>query len=308
MSQGFDGLFEAYLADLQHRRRAPSTREHARQVLPRFFEHLREQGVRDLLRVDEGHIVGFARSLSSLRSKAGTPLAPGTQAQYLSVVKAFFRFLERQEVLLYDPASGVPLPRRRCLPRALSEGAVRRLVSVPDRHTAKGQRDRAILELLYGTGLRMSECVGLDLTDLDLVYGSVLVRDGKGRKDRVVPLAGQATKALGIYLSRSRPALAQQGDVPALFLARTGKRLSAMSVRLLVRGCGERVRVKASCHVLRHSYATHLLQGGANVRQIQRLLGHKNLTTTALYTKVDTRGLAAVIRLCHPREKGVKWG
>jgi len=303
MSQGFDDLFEAYLADLRHRRRAPSTREHARRVLPRFFDHLRVQGVRDLLRVDEGHVVGFARALSSLKSKAGQPLAPGTQAQYLSVVKAFFSSLERQEVLLYDPASGVPLPRRRRLPRALSEGAVRRLLSVPDRHTAKGQRDRAILELLYGTGLRMSECVGLDLADLDLVYGSVLVRDGKGRKDRVVPLAGQATKALGVYLSRSRPALALLGDDPALFLARTGRRLSAESVRLLVRQSGGQVRVKASCHVLRHSYATHLLQGGANVRQIQRLLGHQNLTTTALYTKVDTKGLAAVIRRCHPRER-----
>lgn len=307
MRQRFEGLLKAYLADLQHCRRASSTREHARRVLPRFFDHLEKEGVHGLHKVDEGHVVGFARSLSSLKSKAGTPLAPGTRAQYLSVVKAFFRFLERQEILLYDPASEVPLPRRRRLPRALSEGAVRRLVSVPEHHTAKGQRDWAILELLYGTGLRMSECVGLDLTDLDLVHGSVLVRDGKGRKDRVVPLAGRARRALEIYLSRSRPALAGWGEDSALFLARTGKRLSAVSLRLLVRQSGERVRVKASCHVLRHSYATHLLQGGANVREIQRLLGHRNLTTTALYTKVDTRDLAAVIRRCHPREKGVKW-
>lgn len=291
MSQGFGDLLEAYLADLRHRRLAPTTREHARQVLPRFFDHLRGEAVHDPLGVNEGHVVGFARSLSSLRGKAGTPLALGTQAQYLSVVKAFFRFLDRQEVLLYDPTAEVPLPRRRHLPRALSEGAARRLVSAPDRHTAKGQRDRAILELLYGTGLRMSECVRLDLTDLDLVHASVLVRDGKGRRDRVVPLAGRARKTLESYLSGARPELARRGDDSALFLARTGKRLSAVSLRLLVRQCGQRARVKASCHVLRHSYATHLLQGGANVRQIQRLLGHQHLTTTALYTKVDTRGL-----------------
>ncbi len=306
MTRGFDHLLEAYLGDLRQRRRAPSTREHARLVLPRFFEYLRQEGIRGVLQVNEGHVVGFARSLSSLKSKNGTPLAVGTQAQYLSVVKAFFRFLERQEILLYDPAAAVPLPKRRRLPRALSEGAVRRLVSAPDRHTAKGLRDRAILELLYGTGLRMSECVRLDLTDLDLVHRRVLVRNGKGHKDRVVPLAGQAGKALGVYLSRSRPALARRSEDPALFLARTGKRLSAVSVRLLVRQYGAQARVKASCHVLRHSYATHLLQGGANVRQIQRLLGHEHLTTTALYTKVDTRGLAAVIRRCHPRERGVE--
>ena len=125
----------------------------------------------------------------------------------------------------------------------------------------KGRRDRAILELLYGTGLRMSECARLELTDVDLSTGTLFVRDGKGRKDRIVPLAGQARDALGLYLARSRPELARWSDEPALFLARTGKRLSTMSLRVLVREYGRRVRVKASCHVLRHSYATHLLPG-----------------------------------------------
>jgi integrase/recombinase XerD len=196
MSRGFDRLLEACLGDLRQRRRAPSTREHARLVLPRFFEYLKGEGVHGVLQLSEAHVMGLARLLSSLKSKNGTPLAVGTQAQYLSVVKAFFRFLERQEVLLYDPAAAVPLPRRRRLPRALSEGAVRRLVSAPDRTTVKGRRDRAILELLYGTGLRMSECVRL-LTDLDLVQGSVLVRNGEGHKDRVVPWPGRPERPSG---------------------------------------------------------------------------------------------------------------
>jgi integrase/recombinase XerD len=129
------------------------------------------------------------------------------------------------------------------------------------------------------------------------------VRDGKGHKDRVVPLAGRAREALAGYLARSRPELARWSDEAALFLARTGGRLSSMSLRLLVRSYGERAGVKASCHVLRHSYATHLLQGGANVREIQKLLGHRRIATTALYIKVDVHGLAAMIRRCHPRER-----
>ncbi len=304
MTRGFDSLFAAYLDHLRRRRCAPSTFENARQVLPRFFDHLREEGIHDPRRVREDHLVGFDRLLSSLRSKTGDVLAPGTRAHYLAVVKAFFGFLERDSALLYNPAAHVPLPSRRRLPRALSEAAVRRLVAVPERESVKGRRDRAILELLYGTGLRMSECARLELTDVDLSTGTLFVRDGKGRKDRIVPLAGQAREALGVYLTRSRPELARWSDEPALFLARTGKRLSKMSLRVLVREYGRRVRVKASCHVLRHSYATHLLQGGANVREIQKLLGHRHLTTTALYTRVDVRGLADMLRRCHPRERG----
>jgi site-specific recombinase XerD len=303
MSWGFDSLFGGYLANLRHRRCAPSTIENARQALPRFFDHLREEGIHDPRRVREDHIVGFGRLLSSLKSRGGEELAPGTRAHYLAVVKAFFGFLERQGVLLYNPAAHVPLPSRRRLPRALSETAVRRLVAMPERESVKGRRDRALLELLYGTGLRMSECARLDLRDIDLSTGTLFVRDGKGRKDRVVPLAGQAREAIGLYLSRSRPELARWSDQPALFLVRTGKRLSTMSLRVLVREYGRRAHVKASCHVLRHSYATHLLAGGASIREIQKLLGHRQLTTTALYTRVAIDDLRRVIARSHPRGK-----
>jgi len=303
MSKSLDEAFAAYLAALALRRCASSTIDSARQILPRLFEHLGREGIRDLRSVRESHIVGFGQLLSSLKSKAGEALAPGTRAHYLGVVKAFFRFLERRGLLLYSPAAHAPLPSRRRLPRALSEGAVRRLVAMPERQSIKGRRDRALLELLYGTGLRMSECVRLNLADVDLAAGTVFVRDGKGWKDRVVPLAGQALQAVGVYLAESRPELARRSEEPALFLARTGKRLSAMSLRVLVREYGRRTRVKASCHVLRHSYATHLLAGGANIREIQKLLGHRHLTTTALYTRVDTRALEAMLRRSHPREK-----
>lgn len=273
-------------------------------ALSRFFEHLRRERVRDICGVGEQDVVSFLRRLATRKSeRTGRLLAVSTQAAYLAAVHAFFTYLESEHLVLINPARGVPLPKRERLPRALSETQVRRLVSAPDPWSVKGRRDRALLELLYGTGLRLSECVKLDLQDLDLDSGMVLVRDGKGRKDRYVPLSGQAKKALDVYLRESRPLLERsRGHDGALFLTKYGRRLGCMSVRTLVRRWGATAGVEASTHVLRHSYATHLLQGGANVREIQLLLGHKGLNTTALYTKVDTHGLRAMLRRCHPRE------
>lgn len=299
----FDTLFVTYLDDLARRRVAASTLRNVRQALPCFFDFLRDAGVHDARGVRDEHIIGYGLRLISLRSRAGRPLSAGTRAFYIAVVKAFFGYLERRGTLLRNPAADVPLPPRRRLPRALSEAEARRLVSTPLLDSAKGKRDRALLELLYGTGLRMSECERLDITDVDVSRGTVLVRDGKGRKDRVVPLTGRAKQALAGYLCTVRPELARWSEDAALFLARTGRRLSAMSLRVLVREYGRRAGVKASCHVLRHSYATHLLAGGADIRHIQRLLGHAQLTTTALYAQVDSTALAAMLARSHPRER-----
>jgi site-specific recombinase XerD len=273
-------------------------------ALSLFFEHLGSVRVRDLRKVGEAHVMSFRHWLASLESRrTRQPLSVSTQVVYLSAVRCFFRDLEARCLLLYDPARGVPLPKLRRLPRPLSERAVRQLVTAPDPVSTKGRRDRALLELLYGTGLRLSEGVRLDLQDLDLVSGTLLVRDGKGRKDRYVPLSGQALKAVDLYLRESRPLLEKPGRAAggALFLSKYGERLGGLSVRKLVRGYGQAVGAKASTHVLRHSYATHLLEGGADIRQIQELLGHKRIATTTLYTKVDMRGLNAMIERCHPR-------
>lgn len=250
--------------------------------------------------------MSFRRWLSMLESeRTRAPLAVSTQALYLSTVRCFFRDLEAQHLLLQDPARGVPLPKHRRLPRPLSERDARQLMTAPDPMSAQGRRDRALLELLYGTGLRLSECVHLDLQDLDLVSGTLLVRDGKGRKDRYVPLSGEALKAVDLYLRESRPLLERPGRAHqgALFLSKYGERLGGLSVRKLVRDYGKAVGTKASTHRLRHSYATHLLEGGADIRQIQELLGHKRIATTTLYTKVDMRGLSTMIQRCHPRER-----
>jgi len=229
----------------------------------------------------------------------------GVGAQYDSevVYHSLREDLEKKGVVFQNPARHLPLPHRQRLPRALSEAQARRLVNAPERGTVLGRRDGALLEVLYGTGLRLMECVRLDLKDLDLLSGALLVRTGKGRRDRYVPLSGRAREAMDLYLREARPSLLKSWQESALFLSRLGRRLSAVSVRVLVRRYGKAAGTKASTHVLRHSYATHLLEGGANVREIQELLGHEHLSTTALYTKVDTRGMRRMLTAFHPREK-----
>jgi site-specific recombinase XerD len=299
-------LVQEYVAHLQQRGAQQPTVATSKVALARFLAHLRRERVGDVRSVREEHVVSFRYRLATRRSeRTRRPLAVSTQALYLSSVHTFFAWLEAQHRLLANPARGVTLPRVERLPRALSEAQARRLVGAPDAWTIQGQRDRALLELLYGTGLRLAECVRLDLQDLDLEAGILLVRDGKGRKDRYVPLSGAAAKAVDRYLREARPILEQTRwpSGGALFLSKYGRRLGGMSVRTVVRAWGEASDVRASTHVLRHSYATHLLQGGANVREIQSLLGHKDLGTTALYMKVDTRGLRAMLDRCHPRQK-----
>jgi len=304
MTASFPELIALYLASLQARRSSAGHVQERRRVLERFAEHVAREGVSDPRGVNEAHVASFVRALASEVSvRTGRPLAAGTRAAQVCALKRFFEHLERRGLLLVNPARDVPLPRRSRLPRALGQAQVRRLLEAPSDEAPLGQRARALLELLYGTGLRLMECVRLDLVDLDLDTGTLLVRDGKGKKDRYVPIPGRARAALETYLRTGRGALTERHDDGALFVARHGRRLSAMSVRVLVKSWGRKVGVKVTTHVLRHSYATHLLQGGADVRHVQRLLGHKDLATTALYTKVDTRALAEVLRRCHPRER-----
>jgi site-specific recombinase XerD len=221
-------------------------------------------------------------------------------------VKGFFGFLERHGVLLRDPALVLPVPQARRLPRAiLSEAQARRLMAAPFAPSALGRRDRAILELLYGTGIRVGECERLDTTDLDLQEATLLIRDGKGKKDRAVPLGTQAARALDHYLTDGRPALLSRTSPAALFLARGGRRLLRQSIEKLVRVHARTAMIepRISPHTLRHACATHLLRGGADVRHVQALLGHKSLTTTARYTRVDTKDLREVLERAHPRER-----
>ncbi len=280
----------------------------ARIVLLRFLSHLREKGIRDLRAVREEHVVAWARLLAESKGPQGNTYSLATQKSYLALVQRLFRFLFREGVVLEDPTLNLSfvLPSWKKLPRALlNQAQSRRLVSSPDPFTVRGKRDRAVLELLYGTAIRVGECERLDLRDVDLLRGQLFVRLGKGRKDRVLPLVGRAAAALDVYLEDSRPELVHDPREQALFLTTRGTRLPVKRIQDLVRSHAKAagIKVRVTPYTLRHGCATHLLQNGADVRHVQKLLGHASLKTTAIYTHVAPEDLRRAVEKAHPRER-----
>lgn len=275
-------------------------------VLLAFFDYLRDRRLGRIEAVTEAHVVSFGRHVKTLKNRFGRRASDDQQRVWLSVVKTFFGFLEERQWILANPAAGIELPKIDRLPRlVLTEAQALRLVHAPDADTWTGKRDRALLELLYGTGIRAGECVRLDLGDVSLLERRLLIRNGKGRKDRIVPIPLRAAAALDVYLREVRPGLVRSSLEPALFLSRQHRRLSQAAVNALVLKHGRAARISAPLHphALRHSCATHLLQGGADIRHVQELLGHRILDTTAIYTRVQISDLRKVLRRCHPRER-----
>jgi integrase/recombinase XerD len=307
--RSFESALEALLDELRVRWYSKQLHKQARNVLLRFFTHLRARRVRDLRAVSEAHVIEYARQLAETKTGKGTRYTAATQRSYLMAVQRLFRFLERQGVILQDPTLNLVLPNWKKLPRAvLNQAHARRLVASPDPTTPRGKRDRALLELLYGTAIRVGECERLDMKDLDLARGQLMIRSGKGRKDRVVPVVGRAAAALDVYLRDARSELVKDPHEPALFITTWGTRLNTKRIQDLVRQNAKAagIDVRVTPHTLRHGCATHLLQGGADVRHVQKLLGHTSVQTTAIYTHVDTRDLARVMQKAHPRERAWK--
>jgi integrase/recombinase XerD len=235
-----------------------------------------------------------------------------TQGARLSAVRSFLRELVRTEVLAHDPSSTLVLPKRRqTLPRVvLSRREMARLLAAPDVTTPLGCRDRAVIEVLYATGMRNAELRALQVPDLDLTHGVLQIVMGKGGKGRVVPLGRAAAAAIRDYLTSARPLLVAARGSEAVtentvFLSRTGRPLRALGVIEPLRRHARRARLRkpVTPHVLRHTCATHMLQGRADLRHIQVLLGHGSIATTQIYTRVEVSDLKAVHRRCHPRER-----
>jgi len=235
------------------------------------------------------------------------PLSSTSAARTVVAVRGFHKFAVRDGLATHDPARGVkpPAPAKR-LPKALPLSDVEAILEAAGSPgTTLALRDRALLEVLYGTGARISEAVGLDVDDLDLTDGTVLLR-GKGSKERLVPVGSFAREAVSAYLVRGRPELAAAGHgTPALFLNARGGRLSRQSAWSVLVKAAERAGVSAdvSPHTMRHSFATHLLDGGADVRVVQELLGHASVTTTQVYTLVTVDNLREVFATAHPRAR-----
>lgn len=245
----------------------------------------------------------YQRHLFHYRKANGQPLAFTTQATLLHPLKAFFKWLARENHLLYNPAADLETPRPpRQLPKHLfSVAQIETILNQPDVSTPMGLRNRAILETLYSTGIRRSELIRLKLYDVDLERGSLMVRQGKGRKDRLVPLGERAGAWITKYLHEVRPLLVLEPDHGTLFVTDYGEmfeknRLGDM-VHKYLRHAGF---AHGSCHVFRHAMATHMLENGADIRYIQAILGHSMLSTTEIYTQVSINQLKAVHTLTHP--------
>jgi integrase/recombinase XerD len=274
--------------------------------LARYLEFCSARGITSADQVTQSDLADF---LVWLRhgSEAHPPLAASSAARTLVAVRGFHRFAQREGITVADPGREVKPPAAaKRLPKALTLDEVEAILTVTGGAAAEplGLRDRALLEFLYGTGARISEAVGLDVDDLDLETGTVLLH-GKGGKQRLVPVGRHARTALEAYLVRARPGMLSTGQA-AVFVNARGGRLSRQSAWTILRSAADRAGVTAevSPHTMRHSFATHLLDGGADVRVVQELLGHASVTTTQVYTKVTVDHLREVYSLAHPRARG----
>ena len=312
----FDAFVDRYLTKLRGRGYSASTVHRAASILADLRAYLLTEARPEpatLGDVTAEHLVAFRDGELARPKKTGQPgaLAATTIGRTVATLRGFFGYLAAEGVVLVDPARELETPKRpQRLPRAVpSERQVERLLALPSDGTPIGLRDRALLELLYSTGLRNAEACALDRGDLDLDSRLVHVRCGKGGKERRVPVGRRACRALTRYLEAAWPELrskrhtaVHESAVP-LFLSRLGTRLQTQMLRWLLR----RVRAEAELstpvtpHSLRHACATHLLRGGADVRQIQVLLGHASLKSTEIYTRVETGDLRKMLDRFHPR-------
>jgi integrase/recombinase XerC len=255
-----------------------------------------QQGLTDWKQLDQGHVRAFAG-----RSHAAG-LAPRSIQRRLSALRSFFRYLQREGIAALNPGADVRAPKSsRRLPRALDADQMTQLLEAPAEGTL-GTRDQAIMELLYSSGLRLAELVGLDLPALDLADRTVRVT-GKGRKMRIVPVGAKAVAALRGWI-KERAAIAKPDEL-AVFVGRNGRRLGARNIQLRLAKLGIRNGLPARLHphLFRHSFATHLLESSQDLRGVQEMLGHADISTTQVYTHLDFQHLAGVYDQAHPRAR-----
>ena len=309
-STRFDRWIDEFLSYIQFEKGlAANTVQSYRRDLTLLAKYCDEFGV-DGSAVTESDLTDLLERLRAGEFPASKPFAPSSVARILVSLRSFYRFALREKGLETDPTAKLGAPKQpRSIPKAIPLEDVERMLDQPD-GSLLGVRDRAILETLYGAGLRISELVGLDVDDIDLDEGTVLVRSGKGSKSRRVPVGRQAVAATGAYLSGTRPELLKGAGVRrpagAAFLNARGGRLTRQGCWKILKSYARRAGLgeKVSPHTLRHSFATHMLDAGADIRVVQELLGHASLATTQVYTLVSDRRLREVYLASHPRAKG----
>lgn len=306
----YGGLAQRMMQYLEWQRERNVTVQGLRQWehhLTQFLLWCEERGLEQPEAVTLRALEQYQRHLYHARKADGNPLSVTTQCNRLAALRSLFGWLTRRHHISANPAADLEMPKQGLkLPKdVLSHAEAMRLLAWPDVNTRRGLRDRAMLEVLYSTGMRRAELCGLTLQSINHENGTVMICQGKGRKDRLIPVGERARRWVRRYEARSRPQLADVPASDALFLAKDGQGFSpeGMSehVGRLVRESG--VREKGSCHLLRHTMATQMLENGAELRWIQAMLGHADISTTQIYTRVSVRALREIHRATHPAEQ-----
>jgi integrase/recombinase XerD len=302
--EGIGPLLLDFLAYMElERGLSRNTLEAYRSDLLQFGEFLRRREL-DVLKVSHGDLAAFLSELAEGVDER-PPVAAATLQRKAACLRSFYRHLRREELIAHDPTAELRgPPRTKRLPMVLSREEVGMLLSEPNGSEPRALRDRALLEVMYACGLRASEAVGLELADVDLEEGLLRAR-GKGSKERIVPIGREAIGALRAYLARGRPVLVGVKVESRLFVSRRGSGLTRQGLYKIIQGHAEKVglRDRMSPHTLRHTFATHLLAGGCDLRSLQEMLGHADLATTQVYTHLSTERLKDVYFSAHPRAK-----
>ena len=301
---GWREPLSAFLAWLAERNYSPRTVGNRAELLGQFIDWATERGLTRPQEVTRPILERYQRALYLHRKPDGQPLSVRGQCSHLTALRAWFKWLAQQHQLLYNPAADLQLPRQeKRLPRhILTAAEADQIMNVPDTQTALGVRDRAILETLYSTGMRRMELIGLDIHSIDQERGTVLIRQGKGKKDRMIPIGERALAWVEKYRDEVRPDLTLGDDDGALFLTAQGVAFTPNRLTQLVRWQIDAADIgkRGSCHLFRHTMATLMLENGADVRYIQAMLGHAELSTTQIYTQVSIKMLKQIHSQTHP--------
>ncbi|ODS22394.1 hypothetical protein AB835_14430 [Candidatus Endobugula sertula] len=301
---GFYPYFSRYLSVCESQGVSKDTIKRRDSALRRFIEWCDDQGLDDPKSITKPMLERYQRYLYHYRKDNGEPLSMGSQHVMLTPVKSFFKWLTQENYLLYNPASELVLPKKpKGLPRnILTVEEVIKILNQPDTTTLEGVRDRAILEVFYATGIRRSELIHLKIYEVDHHRQTVFVKEGKYNKDRYLPLGERALQWIQKYQWEVRDHLLTDHQEPHLFLTDYGEPFNGSYIGHHVKKYIEQagIKVPGSCHLFRHAMATHMLENGADIRFIQAMLGHADLSTTEIYTRVSIEKLCEIYNATHP--------
>jgi integrase/recombinase XerD len=296
-----------YLNAMTATGRSPHTVRGAKSALKELVAFLDTADVGHVEQINHDVLLRYREALSWRLTHKGTPLSPRSQSELLGHLRAFCRWMVAQDWLVADPSKRIPNPRKpQQLPKAiLDEAEVQTILAQPDLHTAAGYRDRVILEVLYSSAIRRAELAHIQLDDVDTGHGFLIVREGKNRKDRAVPIGANVCALLDSYIAGVRADWPGADRDRHLFLNRFGQGMGPNAVWQVVRKYSRAANIDraVSTHTFRHSCATHMLRAGAPIRHLQEMLGHASVETTQVYTRLTITDLKAVHRRYHPRER-----